>query len=29
MYDDELEEYLEKEISEKAWRPVFEKMLSE
>lgn len=26
--DDELEEYLEKEISEKAWRPIFEKMLA-
>ncbi len=29
VYDDELEEYLEKEISEKAWRPIFEKMFSE
>ena len=26
--DDELEEYLEKEFSEKAWRPIFEKMLA-
>lgn len=28
VYDDELEEYLEKEFSEKAWRPIFEKMLA-
>lgn len=28
MDDDELEEYLEKEFSEKAWRPIFEKMLA-
>lgn len=28
VYEDELEEYLEKEFSEKAWRPIFEKMLA-
>jgi|GEM_PF-5969963 len=28
MYYKKLEDYLEKEISEKAWRPIFEKMLA-
>ena len=28
VYLDEMEEYLEKEFSAKAWRPIFEKMLA-